>query len=147
MTSSPLAPKAQDLAKAWMLSRSSEQRQLTIRVPSETFFKIQALEAMFTGRSRNEMVSDLLFTALNEFIDGLPEFGVLNDGTRIDLSDPTVPDELAFRRFEGPRSDFWAFYHAAAAKAEGSEKGDDSQKARLALKAVDQPTPVEGEAA
>lgn len=70
--SSTLKAKPSDLAKAWSLVRSSDLRQMTVRLPSETFIKIQALEAMFPQRSRNEMVSDLLATALDEFVDGLP---------------------------------------------------------------------------
>jgi hypothetical protein len=58
--------------KVWALSKSSEQRQLTLRVPADAFHKIQALEAMFPERSRNELVSDLLATALDEFEEGLP---------------------------------------------------------------------------
>jgi hypothetical protein len=64
--------KPGDLLKVWAISRGVEYKQFTARVPAETFYKIKAIEAMFPGRSRNELVSDLLTTALDEFEEGLP---------------------------------------------------------------------------
>lgn len=61
-----------DLMKVWAMPKSSEQRQFTIRVPAETFYKLQALEMLYPHRSRNELVADLLSTALDEFEEALP---------------------------------------------------------------------------
>lgn len=63
---------ASDLVKVWSINRGSDFKQITIRVPIETFVKIQAIEGMFPHRSRNELVSDLLSTALEDFESGLP---------------------------------------------------------------------------
>jgi len=61
-------PNPGDLYKAWSVPRSSDQaQQLTVRMPADTFFKIQAIHEMFPGRSRNEIISDLLSTAVEEF--------------------------------------------------------------------------------
>ena len=65
---------ASDLVKVWSINRGSDFKQITIRVPIETFVKIQAIESMFQHRSRNELVSDLLSTALEDFESGLPVF-------------------------------------------------------------------------
>lgn len=64
--------KPGDLMKVWSMHRGAEQKQLTIRVPLEIFYKVQAVEEMFAGKSRNEIVSDLLATALDEFEESLP---------------------------------------------------------------------------
>lgn len=64
--------KPSDLMKVWSMSKSSEQRQVTIRIPSETFNKIRAIELMFPHRSRNELIADLLATAVDEFESTLP---------------------------------------------------------------------------
>jgi len=67
-----LRTKPADLSKVWAMIKNAEQRQFTVRVPVDVFYKVQALEAMFPNRSRNELISDLLSTALNEFEDSLP---------------------------------------------------------------------------
>lgn len=40
--------------------------QVTIRLPVDTFYKIQAIELMFPHRSMNELISDLLQASLSE---------------------------------------------------------------------------------
>jgi hypothetical protein len=93
----PVTPA--DLVKVWSLSKSSESKQMTLRVPSDVFFKLQVLEEMFPSRSRNEMVSDLLVTALSLFVEGLPcEQGAFQGR-----------DEFGEDIFEesGPGVDFW----------------------------------------
>jgi len=70
--SSRVKVSASDLVKVWSINRGSDFKQITIRVPIETFVKIQAIESMFRHRSRNELVSDLLATALEDFESGLP---------------------------------------------------------------------------
>lgn len=105
--SNQLKVKPVDLAKVWSLTKSAEQRQFTLRVPTETFIHIQALEAMFPGRSRNEMVSDLLATAIDEFVEGLPqewrEKGLIPVGWDDDLNEPVLESD---GEFIGPRADF-----------------------------------------
>lgn len=103
-----LKVKPVDLAKVWSLTKSAEQRQFTLRVPSETFIRIQALEAMFPGRSRNEMVSDLLATAIDEFVDGLPvEQQQIEDTSHCVAHDPDgEPVFASYIRLTGPRADF-----------------------------------------
>lgn len=107
--SNQLKVKPSDLAKVWSLTKSAEQKQFTLRVPSETFCKIQALEAMFPGRSRNEMVSDLLATAIDEFVDGLPEESREVPGQCIQIGfDEYSQEPITEPVFEyfGPRADF-----------------------------------------
>lgn len=98
-----LQVKSSDLAKAWSLVRSSDLRQMTLRVPSETFVKIQALELMFPQRTRNEMVSDLLATALDDFLDGLPSITHLGPVLGFDDVGDPVHEEIR----SGPRQDFY----------------------------------------
>lgn len=64
--------KPSDLLKVWSMSKSSEQRQVTVRIPADTFHKIQAMEMMFPHRSRNELIADLLATSADEFESSLP---------------------------------------------------------------------------
>ncbi len=106
--------KPADLVKAWAISRGPDTRQLTIRVPNETFYKIQALEAMFPDRSRNEMVADLLSTALDEFEEGLPFEEHEGDIVGYD------PENEPFRDYwtSGPKADFRRLIEEAKAKVD-----------------------------
>jgi hypothetical protein len=61
-----------DLVKFWGIPRLVETRQMTVRVPNETFYRIQALEKLFPHRSRTEIVADLLAAALQQVETGLP---------------------------------------------------------------------------
>lgn len=94
---------ASDLVKAWSINRGSDFKQITIRVPIETFVKIQAIESMFPHRSRNELVSDLLSTSIEDFESALP-FSVHETDEVLGQ----LPDgEYVRAQFEtGPRADY-----------------------------------------
>ncbi len=96
--------KPSDLMKVWSMVKSTEQRQFTIRVPADTFFKVQALEVMYPHRSRNELIADLLATALDEFEESLPSY--TEQSHEVIGFDP-IDNQPIFESYEvGPRADF-----------------------------------------
>lgn len=122
--SNQLRTKPSDLAKVWSMTKSADQRQLTVRIPADTFYKVQALEAMFPHRSRNELIADLLATSLDEFEESLP-FETRETSDVIGFDDKNDP---IFDSYDtGPRADFRSFVYQA--RTNGS-KG-------VELKAVD----------
>lgn len=82
--------KPGDLAKVWSVPKSDNVKQFTIRIPLESFQKVQAMEMMFPGRSRNELISDLLSTAIEEFQRSLDREWKDTD----DPNDPAFEPEL-----------------------------------------------------
>ena len=109
--------KPADLMKVWSLPKSTEQRQFTIRVPSDIFYKLQALEEMFPDRSRNEMIGDLLATALDEFEESLPI--TWHESDEIISYDPDG-EPIRVSWASGPRKKFQDHCESARLKAKKS---------------------------
>lgn len=114
--------KPADLLKIWAMPRDTETRQITLRVSSETFYKIQALERMFPARSRNELIGDLLTTALNEFEDGLPV--TIHQTDRVLFEDP-YGDPVYDTYSTGPKADYRKYVDEAISR--------DSRKSEAAF--------------
>ena len=117
--------KPSDLLKVWSLSGDLEQKQLTLRIQADVFYKIQALEAMFPGRSRNGIISDLLATAIDELVESLTSqetdeiigFVPIDDANQYD---PEAMTSEPIYKTVGSLSDFWRFFNDA--KSKGSDK-------------------------
>lgn len=75
-------------------------KQFSFRLPVHVAAKIAALCEMYPHRSRTEIVGDLLSTAIDEFLDGLPYI----QGAYID-TDHDTGEEIY--RDAGPASEFW----------------------------------------
>jgi len=114
---------ASDLMKVWSMPKGTDFRQMTIRVPSMTFYKIKAIERMFPDRSRNELVADLLSTALEEFENSLPFESHQSEHP----IDQTLDGEEIYDYWEtGPRRQFRDFYRLESASS--SEDEDSNLK-------------------
>lgn len=94
--------KPSDLLKIWSVpSSSGSAKQLTIRIPLSVFVKVKALEEMFPSRSRNELIADLLSTALVEFESSLPKEWVKEHD--VEFEGMLIPVEA---HWEGAGADF-----------------------------------------
>jgi len=122
-----------DLSKVWAISKTSDTRQMTLRVPSEVFYHIQALEEMFPTRSRNEMISDLLTTALAQFVEGLP-YSESKEVLGFDQDHEPV-HECWGPQIEFPR--IVARYRDAAKSASAQEIEESSKSGKPDLKVVE----------
>jgi hypothetical protein len=116
-----------DLVKFWSLPKTTDTRQLTLRVPSEVFYKLQAFEELFPNRSRNEMISDLLSTALDAAGESLPSY----DGEVISILDngEEIHEQV------GPRLEFKRLCDSFRAS---SKPDDDKSKNALRVSDVEQ---------
>jgi hypothetical protein len=123
MSDLSVVPKPSDLAKAWALPRSSDLRQMTLRLPSEIFLQVRAIEEMYPHRNRNELVADLLVTALGEFVESLPQewrsngeiMGYEPDGTPVEAGS-----------YYGPRANFQAICDRL--RREDERRGGEAQQ-------------------
>lgn len=75
-------------------------KQFSFRLPVHVAAKIAALSEMYPHRTRTEIVGDLLATAIDEFLNGLPYRQGEYVGT-----DPQTGEEI--HRDIGPRAKFW----------------------------------------
>jgi hypothetical protein len=68
--------KAADLAKVWGAPDNSRltAKQMSFRLPTHVAAKISALCDIFPNRTKTEIVGDLLASALDEVIEGLPRY-------------------------------------------------------------------------
>ena len=82
-------PKASTLASVWSRPDHSVlmPKQISIRLPALVAAKLAAICEMFPGRSRSEIINDLIATALGDFKSGLEWAGVGAPTDRIDGED------------------------------------------------------------
>jgi len=94
--------KASELHGFWSLPDNSRltSKQYSFRLPVHVAAKIAALCDMYPQKTRTEIVGDLLSTAIEDLVKGMPSV----DGKPLGV-DPDTGDEI----FEeiGPRSQFW----------------------------------------
>lgn len=94
--------KASELHKFWSLPDNSRltSKQYSFRLPVHVAAKIAALCDMYPQKVRTEIVGDLLSTAIDDLISGMP----FVEGKALGI-DPESRAEI----FEdvGPRSQFW----------------------------------------
>lgn len=113
--------KSSDLLKVWAMSKSSEQRQVTIRISADTFHKIQAIELMFPHRSRNELIADLLDTSVDEFESTLPFESHQGDLIFNDENGESVYESY----ITGPKRDFQDLLATVKKRSEAEESVND----------------------
>ena len=66
--------KIKDLVEIWEKNASEERapHKYTIQLPLSVAARVCALEEMYPGRSKAEIMADLLETALDELLETLP---------------------------------------------------------------------------
>lgn len=94
--------KASDLVTVWGAPDNSRltTKQFSFRLPVHVAAKLAALEEMYPGRSRTQLVGDLLSAALADVAGTLPSV----DGRMIG-TDPDTGEEIMEE--VGPRGRFW----------------------------------------
>ena len=94
--------KASDLVTVWSAPDNSRltPKQFSFRLPTHVAAKLAALEEMFPGRSRTQLVGDLLASALSEAADALPAI----DGRPLG-EDPDTGEKI--HEMVGPRARFF----------------------------------------
>jgi hypothetical protein len=94
--------KASELHSFWSLPDNSRltSKQYSFRLPVHVAAKIAALCDMYPQKSRTEIVGDLLSTAIEDLVKGMPSL----DGKPLG-ADPETGEEI----FEeiGPSAQFW----------------------------------------
>ncbi len=61
-----------DLIYSWSLpSRAGDLRPYSLRIPSDTYAKFQALKQVFPGQSINDLMIDILNEAVRDIVDSL----------------------------------------------------------------------------
>ena len=94
--------KAAELHNYWSLPDNSRltSKQYSFRLPVHVAAKIQALCDMYPQKTRTEIVGDLLATAIDDLINGMPSV----QGKAVDYDEET---EAEIYEDIGPRSKFW----------------------------------------
>jgi hypothetical protein len=123
--------KSSDLHNLWNAPDNSRitSKQYSFRLPVHVAAKLAALGEMYPQKTRTEIVGDLLSTAIDELVMGMP----VHEGDRI-LH--VLPDGEEIRDEFGPRVDFWKIadrYYYELEKEMGNENPTslrDAMKAR-----------------
>ncbi len=115
--------KASELHSFWSLPDNSRltSKQYSYRHPVHIAAKIAALCDMYPQKTRTEIVADLLATAIDDLVSGMP----FVDGKVIGI-DPDSGEEV--REDVGPRSQFWSLAdkHYKAIEREMGNKNPSS---------------------
>ena len=115
--------KASELHNFWSLPDNSRltSKQFSFRLPVHVAAKIAALCEMYPQKNRTEIVGDLLATAIDDLISGMP----FVEGRVIGV-DPDDRQEIC--EDVGPRSRFWelADKHYKALEKEMGNKNPPS---------------------
>lgn len=111
--------KSSDLHSLWTAPDNSRitSKQFSFRLPVHVAAKISALAEMYPQKTRTEIVGDLLATALDELVKGMPYIQGRSLGFAHDI------DEEIFEDI-GPASKFWKIankYYQELEKEMGNE--------------------------
>ena len=112
------------LIKSWNLpDRSNERVQVTMRIPFTDYARLHALKEVYSGRSVNEILTDILRVGLDEVVEALPSWSAneedaavsyaemgpdLPRGAYVEAGDPLGPAidfERAYRRILESKSE------------------------------------------
>lgn len=127
--------KSSDLHNLWTAPDNSRitSKQFSFRLPVHVAAKLAALSDMYPQKSRTEIVGDLLATALDELVAGMPYIKGEYIGT--DTSGEEIYDDL------GPASTFWNLadkHYLALEKEMGIENPPSLQESMRKPKATDE---------
>jgi hypothetical protein len=132
--------KSSDLHNLWTAPDNSRitSKQFSFRLPVHVAAKLAAIAEMYPQKTRTEIVGDLLATALDELVKGMPfikgrSIGFLHD-----------PDEEIFEDL-GPSPRFWALadkYYKELEKEMGNDNPPSLQKAMRTPKNIDNESTV-----
>jgi len=83
------------LAQAWAFpDRSSDRAQITLRLSYNDYARLHALKEVFPGRSVNDMLNDLIRSALDELVDSLELNVQTHESYQMDLMDGLPVDVI-----------------------------------------------------
>jgi hypothetical protein len=109
-----------NLIKSWSLpDRSNERIQVTLRVPFTDYARLHALKEVYSTRSVNEILTDIIRLGLDEVVEALPSRPADDEDVQIsdmtsggidcielgDLIGPSVTFESAYRRIIESKSE------------------------------------------
>ena len=104
-----------DLIYSWSLpSRAGELRAYSLRIPSDTYAKFQALKQVFTGQSINDLMIDILNESIRDIIDSLQtDEELVQEAREIHGIDESGVEQVLNQWRPSQRSKFDVAYHHA----------------------------------
>lgn len=128
--------KSSDLHNLWTAPDNSRitSKQFSFRLPVHVAAKLAALAEMYPQKTRTEIVGDLLATALDELVKGMPTYKGESLGYIPELG------EEAFEEY-GPAIKFWDLadkYYKELEKEMGNENPPPLQEAMRKPRAIDE---------
>lgn len=109
------------LVANWALpDRTTELKQLTLRLDFDSYARLHALKEIYPKRSVNDMINDILKSGLDEIVEALPVYKVsLEDAQEIAYHEqgrvedylgsntgPRITFDCAYKRILETKSDF-----------------------------------------
>jgi len=128
--------KSSDLHNLWTAPDNSRitSKQFSFRLPVHVASKLAALAEMYPQKTRTEIVGDLLATAIDEVVKGMPYINGRSIGFHPDT------DEECFEDI-GPSVTFWSLankYYKDLEKEMGNDNPPSLQEAMRKPKVADE---------
>jgi len=128
--------KSSDLHNLWTAPDNSRitSKQFSFRLPVHVAAKLAALAEMYPQKTRTEIVGDLLATALDELVKGMPSYKGASLGYIPELG------EEVFEEF-GPAIQFWDLadkYYKELEKEMGNDNPPSLQESMRKPKKIDE---------
>lgn len=129
--------KSSDLHNLWTAPDNSRitSKQFSFRLPVHVAAKLAALAEMYPQKTRTEIVGDLLATALDELVKGMPFVQGRSLGFHPDPEIGEIFEDL------GPEPEFWRLadkHYKELEKEMGNENPPSLRDAMRKPKAVDE---------
>lgn len=128
--------KSSDLHNLWSAPDNSRitSKQFSFRLPVHVAAKLAALAEMYPQKSRTEIVGDLLATALDELVKGMPFIQGRSYGFETEFGEEIFEDI-------GPASKFWKLadkYYKELENEMGNENPPSLQEAMSKPKNIEE---------
>jgi hypothetical protein len=128
--------KSSDLHNLWTSPDNSRitSKQFSFRLPVHVAAKLAALAEMYPQKTRTEIVGDLLATALDELVKGMPFVQGRSYGFIPDIEEEVFEDV-------GPATSFWKLadkYYKELEKEMGNENPPSLFEAMHSPKIIDE---------
>ena len=132
--------KSSDLHNLWTAPDNSRitSKQFSFRLPVHVAAKLAALAEMYPQKTRTEIVGDLLATALNELVNGMPFIQGRSYGFDGQFGEEIFEDL-------GPAPKFWEIadrYYQELEKEMGNENPQSLHEAMRKPKNIDDESPT-----